>query len=270
MSKIRIHDSQRIAADQLFVHPNNTNKQSRHTYKELRKSIRENGFDESLIVVPRSKEEGGYWVVSGNHRLKSGIAEGMTEFPCVVRDDWNGLQQEVELARRNLVRGDIDKHAFTDVVNRLAEEKSLSKEELSTLMGFQDLDVFAQYYQEEEQKREQSAIEGSKKASAPQIKMIDDLGLILSAIFEQYGDTVPNSFIIFPAGQKRHMFVAATPALVKSLQEVAQYCVANHLDINIVLGGLLMIGMDQSQMRVGKADGKALTKKGTQKGSSDL
>jgi hypothetical protein len=29
---------------------------------------------------------------------------------------------------------------------------------------------------------------------------------------------------------------------------VAEYCIANHHDINVVLGGLLTIGMDQSKM----------------------
>lgn len=246
---IKVHLPEMLHATELHEHPKNSNKQSRHMYSELRESIKEQGFDEVLTVVPR-EEEDGYYIVAGNHRYRAGVAEGMDEFPCVVRDDWDALTQEIELVRRNYVRGAIDKDAFTVAVNSLAEEQALSIEAIQEQMGFADHDVFLEFYKEENDRQERAIAAAAEVRDGrnPQIQMIDDLGLILSAIFEEHGHTVPYSFLIFPAGQKKHLFVAATPSLVKSLTTVAEYCISNHLDINVILGGLLSIGISESNM----------------------
>lgn len=247
---VKVHLSEMIPATELYEHPRNSNKQSRHMYNELRQSIREQGFDETLTVVPREDDQEGYYVVSGNHRFRAGYAENMKEFPCVVRDDWSHAQQQIEMIRRNYVRGKIDKDAFTVAVNALAIEEAISVEDIQEQMGFEDTDVFLEYYKEENERIElaQKAATEHNAGKNPQIQMIDDLGLILSAIFEEHGHSVPYSFLIFPAGQKNHLFVAATPSLVNNLTKVAEYCIANHMDINVILGGLLTIGMDQSKM----------------------
>jgi len=256
MTKVAVHLPEMIEKELLEEHPRNSNKQSKHMYTELRESIRENGFDETITVVPRDDGNDGYWIVAGNHRYRAGSAEGMDEFPCVVRGDWDDVQQQIELVRRNYVRGKIDKDAFTLAVNTLAAEEEMSVDEIREAMGFADTDVFMEYYREENERLEQEAREavaeynaGSSAAGA--INMIDDLGLVLSTIFEEHGDTVPYSFLIFPAGGRNHCFVAATPTLVRTISSVTEYCVANHLDINVMLGGLLAIGLDQSKMLEG-------------------
>ena len=174
----------------------------------------------------------------------------MEEFPCVVRTDWDVVQQQVELVRRNYVRGAINEAAFTVAVNTLAEEEGLPLDEIRAMMGFEDADVFLRYYKEEQDHQQSvvNQIREEQKSSAPAVKMIDDLGLVLSAIFEKHGDTVPYSFIIFPAGGKNHCFVAATPAIVRNMQDIAEYCIANNMDINMVLGGILAIGKHHSQL----------------------
>ena len=249
MSKVTVHLPEMLPVSELYEHPRNSNKQSKHMFKELRASIREQGFDETLTVVPRDDGNDGYYIVAGNHRYRAGKAEGMKEFPCVVRGDWDDVQQQIELVRRNYVRGAIDKDAFTIAVNTLASEQELTVEEIREAMGFEDTDVFLDFYKEENERIEAAqAAAAEQRTSAPAIKMIDDLGFVLSTIFEEHGDTVPYSFLIFPAGQKNHMYVGATPSLVRSLTSVAEYCIANHLDINVVLGGLLTIGIDTSGM----------------------
>lgn len=265
---VEVHLPEMIAKELLHEHPRNSNKHNRHMFKELRQSIRENGFDESLIVVQRPEED-GYWIVSGNHRFRAGVAEGMEEFPCVVRHDWDEVEEQIELVRRNFVRGNIDRDAFTVAVNTLAEDHALSLDDVRDRMGFEDADVFLKFYQQEEEKRERDQVAAT--TSAPQVKMIDDLGLILSSIFEQYGDTVPHSFIIFPAGGKKHMFVAATPALKRSLEQIAEKCRAEHLDINVALGGLLVVGMHTTNFQTGQtADVDAVRDAGEEEGDADL
>jgi hypothetical protein len=240
----------------------NTQKQSRHEFKELRKSIRENGFDESLLVRPIAD---GYEILSGNHRFRAGKAEGMLEFPCVVREDWDYIKSEIEAFRRNYIRGKIDKEAFTQQVDTLSSTASLPLSVIYEQMGFEDADAFAQIYQ-----KEKAAQEAVAKATttAPAVRILDDLGTVISTILAEHGSTVPNSFIIFPVGGKNHLYVATTPALKNVIEAVVEYCVSQNIDINIALGGLLQIGLANSNFLKGKGDDVIIS--GELDGESDL
>lgn len=277
-ASIQIHMAQLVPESQLAEHPRNSNKQSRHTHKELKKSIKEEGFDENLIVCPRDDGQTGYFIVSGNHRFKIGKSLGMTEFPCVVREDWADVQQQIQLVRRNYHRGKIDKTAFTAAVNDLAADSALSLDLIQEQMGFSDPDAFAELYEEEkalEAKIAEAATGGNAGGgggggAANKVRMIDDLGLVLSTIFERFGDTAPHSFIVFPAGGKNHMYVNVTPALKRILETIAQGCVQQQLDMNIVLGGLLAIGMDNSSFKTVDADTNRVVDRGSEVGDSEL
>lgn len=272
--KIKVFVAELIDSSLLTQHPNNSNKQNRHTHKELKESIRDNGFDENLLICPRDDGEPGYYIISGNHRYKAGKSLGMKEFPCVVRNDWVEVEQQIQLFRRNYVRGKTDKDAFTEAVNKLATEHAIGLDIIQERMGFEDADKFAEYYQEEKDRDSKVAAAitaGGAGGGASKVKMIDDLGLVLSTIFERFGDTAPSSFIIFPAGGKNHMYIQCTPALKRILETVAQGCVQQQLDMNIALGGLLSIGMDNSSFKGPKpSQNDRIVDAGSEVGDSDL
>ncbi|NBU69953.1 MAG: hypothetical protein EBS53_00660 [Bacteroidetes bacterium] len=240
----KVHLAKLLPVALLSEHPNNSNVQSKHVFKELKESILTGGFDEPLIVVPR-KEAEGYYVVSGNHRFKAGKEVGYEELPCIVREDWDSVEAEIQLVRRNYVRGQIDRVAFTESVNRLSSEQALGLDVIMERMGFEDADAFSEFYKQEKEKEKRMAsqVSSSSNSAAQQVKMIDDLGVILSVLFEKYGNTVPNSFLVFPMGGKNHIFVQITPALKKSIDAVTTKCIADGMDINTALGGLLQIGI---------------------------
>jgi|LakMenE18May11ns_1017448.scaffolds.fasta_scaffold9958275_15 hypothetical protein len=240
----KVHLAKLLPVALLSEHPNNSNVQSKHVFKELKESILTGGFDEPLIVVPR-KEAEGYYVVSGNHRFKAGKEVGYEELPCIVREDWDSVEAEIQLVRRNYVRGQIDRAAFTESVNRLSSEQALGLDVIMERMGFEDAEAFSEFYKQEKEKEKRMAsqVSSSSNSAAQQVKMIDDLGVILSVLFEKYGNTVPNSFLVFPMGGKNHIFVQITPALKKSIDAVTTKCIADGMDINTALGGLLQIGI---------------------------
>lgn len=243
---MNIHLPVMLHADQLVEHENNSNRQSSHVMKELEESIKENGFDESLLVIPT--EDDKFMVVSGNHRLKAGLKAGMTEFPCVVREDWDDVKAEIESVRRNYVRGAIDREAFSLQVDRLEAEAGLSLDAIQDAMGFQDEDAFAALYREEAD-RERELIAKEKDSNgggdAPGLKILEDLGTILSGILAQYGHTVPNSFIVFPAAGKFHLYVASNPELKKLMEAICEHAVAQRIDVGVALTGLLKLGAEQ-------------------------
>lgn len=244
--KIKVHMPSLIPTVLLSEHPDNSNKQSKHVFTELKASILEHGFDEPILVVDRTDGEPGYWVVSGNHRFKAGKDLGMDEIPAIVRPDWDDVEAAIQLVRRNYVRGDIDRAAFTEAVNKLSREADLALDIIMERMGFEDAEAFSDFYKEEK-KRERRIMDAAAKEAIPQIKMLDDLGTILSMLFEKYGQTVPNGFIVFPAGGRNHIFIQVTPALKRAIDAVAQKCVADGMDINVALGGLLQIGIHHTK-----------------------
>lgn len=246
----RIFLPQVINVNLLYLHPRNPQKQNKHVFTELRESIREKGFDEPLIVYP--KDEGvGYWIISGNHRYQAAKAEGYGELPCIVRDDWTPLQAELEVVRRNYVRGRIDRDQFVEYVDHIAQTYSIPMDELYAQMGFEDIDTFATFYEKEATKEAEIAQEIAKSS---EVSMIENVSDVVSHIFSEHGHTVPCSFLIFPLGKRKHMYIEITPGLKKSLQEISMRCVKEGMDINVALGGLLSIGIQSTNFIKGPAD----------------
>lgn len=263
---IKVHKVVMIRTELIRVQKGNSNKQSRHVHEELKKSILENGFDETLIVRPG--EDGMYDCVSGSHRYLAGASLGMPEMPCVIRDDWDSVKAEIESVRRNYIRGKIDKEAFTKQVNNLASAEGIAIDDIMRQMGFEDPDAFAEYYQQEKKREKEIAKQVASSASA--VKMVDDVGRIVSELFAEYGDTVPFSFIIFPAGGKNHMYVACTQTLKNTLEAIAQQCAANNLDINVALAGLLTIGIGHSNFISADMDAEMVMESGGDPEPADL
>lgn len=240
---VKVYMPKMISANLLRVLPGNSNKQDTHTFEELKKNIREQGFDESLTVTPN--EDGTYTVVSGNHRMKAGMEEGMDEFPCVVRDDWDDITKQLQSVRRNYARGKINRNLFTAQIDALKEEYSLTNSVILEGMGFADLDAFAALYQQQREEEEEAYEKMHEDASsdAHQVKVIDDLTFIVSHLINKYGDTIPYSFMIVPVGGKNHLYIKTNTALKSAVQNIAAACVANNLDINVALTGIISIGL---------------------------
>lgn len=246
----KVHTTKMIKIDKLRVIDHNSQKQSKQKFDDLKKNISEEGFDENLIV--RTLEDGTFEVVSGNHRFRAAKDLGFKELPCVVRDDWDEVKAQLQSVRRNFGRGDIDKNLFTEQVNAL-HEQGVAFTDIIDGMGFADMDEFASLYKDQQEKEKAAHAAMAEEASqdVQVVKMIDDLGAILSSLIDQYGHTIPNSFIIFPVGGKNHLYIAANNSLKKNLQQVATACVQQGMDINVALAGLLSIGLSQTNFLTG-------------------
>ena len=242
---VKIWEVQHLPADLLNEDPANTQRQDRKTFEELKKNIQQHGFDENLIVTVNEDGE-TYTIRSGNHRFRAGRALGMAEFPCVVRSDWDEVAAALQSVRRNYARGEIDRAAFTAVVDELQKTHKVDMDDIYGGMGFTDADAFSVYYEQEKATVDSIARDVAGSASAEKVKLMDNLGLVLSHIFEEYGDTVPCSFIVFPAGGKHHMFIQSTNALKKVLGSIATRCEETGLDMSTAIAGLLQIGLNNT------------------------
>lgn len=74
-----------LPLDQVHKNPWNPNRQDARTYQAERESIRLFGFIVPMLV--RTRPEGGYEIIDGEHRHRGATEEGLTTGPAVVIDD---------------------------------------------------------------------------------------------------------------------------------------------------------------------------------------
>ena len=253
MSKksIEVKQVTTLPVQSLKEDPRNTQKQTRKTFNDLKENIRKHGFDEPIIVTVNADGE-TYTIRSGNHRFRAGKSLGMDEFPCIVHE-WDELEAALQNVRRNVARGAQDASAFTSLVDHLKLDFDTDIDAIQEGMAFADDEDFARLYQLEQEEAGQTPASsngggsrGDTPDSAHKTKMLDDLGIVLSHIFDEFGGTVPCGFIVFPASGKHHMFVQATSSLKKVLAPIAERCLQENIDLNVALTGLLQIGISQT------------------------
>ena len=100
---------------------------------ELADSIQENGIIQPLIVSP-SETQGEYYLVAGERRLMAAKLIGLDSVPIILRDV-NHLQQ-LELALvENVQREDLSSLETAEAYRQLADEFSLSHDEIAKKVG---------------------------------------------------------------------------------------------------------------------------------------
>lgn len=240
-----------ISVTELHEYPGNPNEQDPVTFNNLVEEIEEDGFQEPIIVVPRENIEGpgheGYTIVSGNHRFKASMVLDAEEVPCFVMD-WDAEKSKIKVVRRNLLRGEVDPKKFTKLVQSFGEQ--YSQDELADMMGFKDIESFEKLYASELAGADAEGDQGAADAK-DEMNLIDGLSLILNRLFSEYGETVPHSFMFFLYGSKIHLVAQANTKLKKMLELITQRCVDDALDINLVLTGLLGLGMKATNFEEG-------------------
>lgn len=256
--QIEVHEITKLPVALLKEDSRNTQKQSRKVFNDLKENIRTHGFDEPLLVT---RNEGGetFTIRSGNHRYRAGKSLGMSEFPTIIHE-WNELEAALQNVRRNVSRGAQDANSFTSLVDHLKLDFDVDIDAIQEGMAFADDEDFARLYQLEEGITQDPAANtgggsrGDTPDSAHKTKMLDDLGVVLSHIFDEFGGSVPCSFIVFPASGKHHMFVQATSSLKKVLAPIAERCLQENIDLNVAITGLLQIGISQTSFLQPKGD----------------
>jgi len=100
---------------------------------ELAASIREHGVIQPLIVT-ESDQPGGYILIAGERRLLAARQAGLTAVPAIIREASD--QQRLELALiENLQRTDLGPLEAAEAFRQLAEDFSLSHEEIAVQVG---------------------------------------------------------------------------------------------------------------------------------------
>jgi ParB family chromosome partitioning protein len=103
--------------------------------QELSNSIREHGIIQPLIVTRDNDKPDAYTLIAGERRWRAAQLAGMEVVPVIIRHSTTN-QQRLELALiENVQRADLTPLETAEAYRQLAEDFSLSHEEIATRVG---------------------------------------------------------------------------------------------------------------------------------------
>jgi ParB/RepB/Spo0J family partition protein len=215
-------------------------------FNQLVEEIRDDGFDEPLLVVPHPEpnkaKDGFYRIIAGEHRYEAVKVLGFEHVPAIVKPDWDETEQKLKTVRRNMLRGSQDPVKFSRLVKQVNDDDGVPLSDIPQLMGFDDDKVFKKLYIAEKEKEDEAVANAAKKDGEEQrreMEMIDNLSYILNQIFSNYGDTVPAGFLFFWYKNRQHLMVQEDTKLEKKIEHLVRYCKAQGTSMQAILDSAL-------------------------------
>ena len=99
--------------------------------EELAESIKVYGVIQPIIV---NKKDGYYEIVAGERRWRASKKAGLTEIPCIIRNDEERKTKEIALIE-NIQREDLNPIEKAKGFKQLIDEYGLKQQELADIMG---------------------------------------------------------------------------------------------------------------------------------------
>ena len=123
----------RLPVDEIALNPNQPRSRiDEDTIKDLSGSIAVQGVVQPIVVRPR--DEGGYWLVAGERRLRATRLAGIDRIPAVVRTLSARDALAVALVE-NVQREDLNAIDEARSIRRLIEEFGLTHQEVAAALG---------------------------------------------------------------------------------------------------------------------------------------
>jgi ParB/RepB/Spo0J family partition protein len=240
----------RIPVEEIMPDPLNPNEETPEKFNTLVNTISEDGWDQPVVVCPISDQERPslqappevkYVLAKGEHRWRAARVLGHRTVPAVVRE-WDTLTRRTRLVRDNTVRGDLNKKKFTELVHSMQAEHSLDSELASAMLGFDNSkEMFSLMVKDQAQKD----LEGKTQTNRAkdELKVLDDLSLVLNTLFTKHGHTLPYGYMVFMWAGKINAMVEMDEGLTAQVEELAQISLDRKVNMSILLAQILRDGM---------------------------
>lgn len=211
-----------IPVEDLLPDEDNPNEMDEATFDQLIEEIREQGFDEPIIVRPHPTEKGKYQIGSGHHRTKAAMVIGMTTVPAIVKH-WSDREQKVALVKRNALRGDLNKTKLVKLYKDLSKGKD--GVQVQRELGFTNQKKFEAMY--DEAMKSLTPKQKKKLAEAKEkIKSMDDLSSVLNRIFKESGSELDRGYMVFSFGGQDHHYYQIDKETNEKLKAINAACEA--------------------------------------------
>lgn len=216
-----------IPIDEISSAPWNPNAEDAATFNELVDNLKEMGFGDTITVIP---SEGGYVLVSGEHRWKAAKIAGMMVVPAMVRTDWNVDQAKMQTVAMNVIRGKLDPLKFTRLYKDL--EKAYGPEAVRKLMGLSKKDGEFRRLMKEVTKGLPERVQTEIAKRADKIRNVEDLAAVVNSLYARFGSTVESNFMLLTYGGKVHVMVRMREDVFKRVRKLLEDCYSEGKDVN--------------------------------------
>ena len=135
IKKEEVKDGDRIEKIKIIdIEPNRNQPRRKfdmEAIEELAESIKIYGVIQPIIV---NKKDGYYEIVAGERRWRASKKAGLTEIPCIIRNDDERKTKEIALIE-NIQREDLNPIEKAKGFKQLIDEYGLKQQELADIMG---------------------------------------------------------------------------------------------------------------------------------------
>lgn len=247
-----------LPIDLVIPNATNVNVEDDSTFNRLQDEISDVGMIVPIQVVPI--EDGTYRIIGGEHRWRAAKNLQHETIAAVVLTDekWkeSDLREFVGM-RLNMIRGQSDPDKFIKFYDRMAAK--YGQEAMQRLIGVTDQKAFQKMVgwvtkgikKGLPQEMHKQIDEATKEAST-----VEDLQRIIQQLFQQYGDTVSKSFMIFSYGKQDHVYVSMDARMRAAVSKLTTYCKLTNKDINDVMSPILETGVKSLSKEIDEAKSK--------------
>lgn len=226
-----------LPIDSLIPNAWNINVQDATTFELLQDEIASVGLIDPIEVVPL--QDGTYQILGGEHRWKAAGNLGHLEVPCVLLTDTKFKDEDLKKfvsVRMNIIHGKMDPDKFLTLYNEMASK--YGADALQRLFGYTDSKAFQKMLGWVKKGLKQTLpkeMAAQVDDATKDVKSVEDLGNIIQNLFNQYGDTLSHSFMVFTYGKQQHVYIQMTAAMRRAMDKVMDFCRVTSADINTVL-----------------------------------
>lgn len=244
-----------LPLDQLEADPRNANVMSPQQFNELVTMIQEQGFDEPIQVAPldgvlTADGRQRYVVVGGEHRMKAGRVLGMKTIPAVIKDKLTDeATRLMAMVRRNLVRGELDRTKFNQLVRDLEERHSVQRSLLAKGMGFTNDQHFERFFKTQKAETDQK-VQALMEESRKEIRVVDNLSFVVSDLMTKFGKTAPDGWLFFAFKNRLHLMTQMEPELYKAVQVLCAWAKRDKKMLQEIMNNALRTELEKWGVKV--------------------
>ena len=148
---IKKYEFKSIALENLEVVDYNPNEMTKSQMDHLRKTIKERGFMQPLVVTPKEespRNAGKYTVIDGAHRLEVFKELKRPAIPCYIVPDKKPLDIKIDLVNLNKIKGEFNQDKYNQLLDSIMKEVDLNKMKELMLLEKEDLKSFEKFLSE--------------------------------------------------------------------------------------------------------------------------
>lgn len=223
----KTEDLERVPLSNIRANDWNPNEQNDEVFNMLCEEISDSGFDQPIIVTTAEDEDDEeYVVVDGEHRLMAGRVVGMEEIPVIVHEDWDELDAKTKTVKRNMLKGELNREKFTELVDDVHNEFTGEEDTLARLMGMKDVNELEENYVGELRNEEPGGEDMDDFVDdvmndevEEEMDTVDNLSSLLNHIMDEYGDTSSDGYIWFMFKSTRQLMVNLDKELLSLVED---------------------------------------------------